>query len=287
MISVSDKFEDYFLSGFRNQKAVGVFCKSVVVYVTVKMVLLWSLSSTMAEIQNIPAPINLAPRLLLSPAVWGMAHHTLFYSICLVVLLVTLILPWNYLSSGLFFWICLNLTRVNTAVTNGSDLVAIMFAFWCIGMSVYPTLRNVRLQLIQCALFNVSVLFCQVQVVAVYLDSGWDKLLSETWRTGDAFAYIAHFDSLFNPLFTSLVEGKVMQWTLSWMTIVFELSFVVLVWLPKTRIPMLILGVLFHLAITIMLTLPDFGIIMILSYLIFLKDSDYDRIKSFFKRLRQ
>src|SRR5688572_20630790 len=104
MTSLSDKAENYFLSGFRNQKAIAIFCKSLVVYVVVKMVLLWSLSATMADIQNIPAPTNLAPRLLLFPAVWGVEHHTLFYSICLVILSITLILPWNYLTSGLFFW---------------------------------------------------------------------------------------------------------------------------------------------------------------------------------------
>lgn len=90
--------------------------------------------------------------------------------------------------------------------------------------------------------------------------------------------YLTHYDPLFNPAFSDLLKGKVTQLVMGWLTIGFELGFVVLVWFKRTRILVLCIGVIFHLVIIVMLTLPDFGVIMILSYLVFMKDSDYRRI---------
>ena len=74
-----------------------------------------------------------------------------------------------------------------------------------------------------------------------------------------------------------------MHTTMSWMTIVFELIFIPLVFIERTRLPILFVGVLFHIIIWLMLGLPGFGWIMIVSYAIFLKDRDFDRLP---KRLR-
>lgn len=284
MTSVFDKVASYFLSDFDNKKSAHIFCQTLVGFTIVKLILLWSVSDLITTIQ-VQSPItSLLPRLLFWPSAWASQHHTVFYAGSLLILTATLFIRWNYISGALFFWICLNLTRLNFSIINGSDLIIIMLSFWAIGMSTTPAMKSERLLTLQRALFALSVLFCKLQVVGIYLVSGWDKVTDEVWRSGEAFAYIAHFDSLFNPIFSGLLESKGIQLLLSWMTILFELAFVMLVWFRKTRIPVLIAGVIFHLVIMFMLTLPDFGILMILSYLIFLKDSDHDRIKGFFKR---
>ena len=69
------------------------------------------------------------------------------------------------------------------------------------------------------------------------------------------------------------------------MTILFELAFVVLVWFKKTRIPILIIGIFFHLFIWIVMSLPDFATTMIISYILFLKDTDYHRLPARVRRL--
>jgi hypothetical protein len=127
-------------------------------------------------------------------------------------------------------------------------------------------------------------MLCKLQIVFIYLVSGWDKLTSETWRSGEAFDYIIHLNTLYNPAFTGLFEGSVVHSILSWATILFELLFVVLVWIEKTRLPVLLTGIFFHLFIWVVMTLPDFAAIMILSYIIFLNDSDYTRVRSWIKR---
>jgi hypothetical protein len=47
---------------------------------------------------------------------------------------------------------------------------------------------------------------------------------------------------------------------------------------------MLAAGVFFHLFIWVVMSLPDFAGIMIISYIIFLKDSDYLRFRSWIRR---
>ena len=129
-------------------------------------------------------------------------------------------------------------------------------------------------------IFNLGLVLCQLQIVNVYLVSGLDKLLSETWRSGDSFAYISHLDFYYNPLLPKMFENNPMNVILSWCTILFELLFVALVWTKRARLPILAIGVLFNLFIWIVLSIPDFALLMIISFLIFLKDEDYQQLKN-------
>jgi len=129
---------------------------------------------------------------------------------------------------------------------------------------------------VQLMLSNFSFLFCRVQLTLIYLQSGLDKLSSEVWRSGDAIFYITQLDFFFSPLLT-INESSFM--ILAWSTILFELSFALLIWVRKFRIALLTLGVVFHLGIAIFLSLPDFGIMMILTYSLFFPFEKFYRVK--------
>lgn len=263
-----------------------IFCKTLVVYVLFRMIANWSVSAQFAQEKLLDLPRNIIPRILFWPSYWGMDHHTVFYGVGMLCLVLILFLSWNYLSAVFFFLFTLNLYRYNLAIANGSDLVLTMMAFWSIGMALRPEWKSKAGSEVQTIVYILAIIFCQLQVVGIYFVSGWDKLMSEVWRSGAAFAYIRHYDPLFNPLFTPMLQSTTAQWICSWLTIVFELGFVVFVWFRKTRNFILLTGVVFHLVIIVMLSIPEFGLLMILSYLIFLKDEDYDRIKSRFKPLQ-
>jgi len=268
-----------------NKLATTIFCKMLVVYVLLRMLANWSVSAQFAQERLVDLPRNLIPRILFWPSYWGTAHHTLFYGMGTLAMLLILYFSWNYLSAIFFFLFTLNLYRFNLAIANGSDLVLTMMAFWSIGMTKHPEWKSNFGNEVQDIVYTLAIIFCQLQVAGIYLVSGWDKLMSDLWRTGEAFVYIRNYDPLFNPLFTSILDSTTAQWICSWLTIVFELGFVVLVWFRKTRNYVLLTGVVFHLVIIVMLSIPEFGLLMILSYLIFLKDEDYDRIKSWLKPL--
>jgi len=268
------RFFQYFLDRKQNTFAVKVFSKALIFFVFVKVALLWSLYIYIAKLHQFdPSPSSFF-RILFWPAYFASKHPSVFLSLCLLFLTVILFIKWNSIIGFLFFLLVLNLYRLNTPIVNGSDFVLFMLVFWSIGMNTWSLMRNEKWNTILILVFNVSVLLCQFQIVFIYLISGWDKITSEIWRSGDAMSYIYHLDFLYNRSFGSL-ENQFANLTFSWAAIVFELAFVALVWFRQTRLIVLGIGVIFHLIIWLTLSLPDFALIMIISYLIFLKDTDY------------
>lgn len=218
------------------------------------------------------------------PAALAENHVDFFYGISLLFLVMAFTFRWNYLTAILFCWLVINLNRVNFSLNNGADSVLLLLSCWMIGMATIPKLSGEKLQAVQHTIFNFAVILAQVQVVLIYFVSGWDKIMTETWRSGEALAHLPHLDFMFNPIFKDFLSDRFTNATLAWMTIAFELAFVVWVWFNRTRLIILAIGVLFHLMIGVTLSLPDFAGVMIGSYLIFLKDSDYDYLRLRFKR---
>lgn len=278
--NVEHRFSQQFLDEKQNTWAIAVFCKALVVFVIVKIIVVWSVSLSINDLHIfIPSP-SLLIRILFSPAGWASDHLSFFYSLSLLFLGFALFIRWNSFIGVLFFLLVLNLYRVNVSIANGADYVLLMLAFWAIGMGLgWPSVKSKKMNIVLILIFNVSVLLCQLQIVFIYLISGWDKLMSEVWRSGDAMSYIYHLDFLYNGNFR-LPESHFINRMLSWLTIVFELAFVILIWFNRTRLMVLGIGLVFHLIIWFMLSLPDFALIMMISYLVFLKDEDYQYIRN-------
>jgi hypothetical protein len=283
MKSLLHRISHHWLSGFHHSKAVHVFCKALVAYSIIRLLLLWNLVQDIGHYSPVVLPANLVPRLVFYPGVLAEYSISYFLILCLIVWTGALIFRWNYVLAILFCWLNLNLYRIANPIANGSDLVLAMLSVWTIGMATLPAWKNRELQNL---IFNGSVFMAQLQIVFIYFLSGWDKLISGIWRSGEAFGYISSF-TFSNPWFESLLGNSTIQIILSWAIIVFEIGFAVGIWFEKTRWYFLLIGIVFHLLIIVVLTLPDFGIMMILSYLIFLRDSDYDRIRKIFTRSPQ
>ncbi|MBA4053597.1 MAG: hypothetical protein C0490_02695, partial [Marivirga sp.] len=222
-------------------------------------------------------------KILLGPAYLYEQSPDIFYVAAIGLLIVMIILKPSYFLNIIFFWLTLNLYVVNLPITNGSDIVLFMLALWCIPMARRPVFKKPQAEILQKTVYNLALLFCQLQVVFIYFISGLDKILSETWRSGEAFAYIRHLEVLYNPVLPAFFENELWNPLLSWTTILFELLLVILIWTKKFRIPVLISGMIFHFFIWIVLSLPDFAVIMMISLMIFMKDSDYNSIHKWFK----
>jgi len=108
-----------------------------------------------------------------------------------------------------------------------------------------------------------------VQMMAIYLVNGIYKLAGSDWRSGEMMYHVlanvqwTHFS--YNQL--PLPPGAVAAMT--WSTLLWELSFPVLVMSPKLRAPTLWIGVLFHLGTAVLLTLSLFSLYMLCLYLPF------------------
>jgi hypothetical protein len=233
---------------------------------------------------NITLPRSWIGKIVLAPAFLANDNVDIFFVVSLVFLAVAFFFRPSYFTTVSFFWLTFNLYVVYLPFANGADLVQFMLALWCIPIAMKPALKSETGNIVQKACYNAGIILCQLQIIFIYLVSGFDKLTSDVWRSGDAIDYIIHLQNLFNPAFAGIFEHPALQLALSWTVIIFELAFPVLVWFDKTRIPILIIGLLFHLFIWVVMSLPDFAITMVIPYILFLKHSDYHRMPDRFRR---
>lgn len=167
--------------------------------------------------------------------------------------------------------------RIHISIINGSD--AVLLGLFCFSVLIDHSGKNLGLQLTR-FLSNTGILLAKVHLSTLYFVSGMDKLMSPAWQTGKAINYLPNIDYLFNPHLASIFPtSPTIHFLLSWIIILFEVFFF-LAWFNPFRKWILIIGTLFHLSIAITLSLPDFGLVMIIYYVVFLVDQDLVRKKS-------
>lgn len=257
-----------------HENANVLFLRAVMLYVLVSVLHVWSMSSVLFHSEEIVMPQNILTRLFFLPATGAILNFHAFFLLTVVFLLVAIVLRPSYVINVLLFWLVANLVWLKMPVYNGSDFVIVMMTLY-----VIPIGGQSRRHPLPIGGFNLSRLFLQWQVILIYLVSGLDKLLSPEWRTGEVFEYIRHFEVMFNPHFNDVLSIPAVQYVVAWLTIAFELLFGVFVNIKRTRLLILCVGIGFHLFIWLVLSLPDFALVMIISYLIFLTDDDLKRLR--------
>lgn len=126
-----------------------------------------------------------------------------------------------------------------------------------------------------------------VQIALVYLVAGVHKLLGERWLSGEALAYVLSLPELSRPFVWQMVEGNNLLLRLgTWAALFYQLLFPVLIWMKKVRPWLLLAGLGFHLCIVLVVGVVDFGLIMIVAYLIFLDPQKAQRMYQVAGRMR-
>jgi hypothetical protein len=166
------------------------------------------------------------------------------------------------------FWIACWFFRLELRISTGADLVLNLFLFLSIFLPVYPLVKSVVWREYQLIISNTAFLMIKIQLVMIYLLSGVDKLFSSSWRDGSAMYSILNLE-FYTRYFLMGNLNEVLSLILAWLTILFELSFPVFIWFEKFRKTFLIFGLLFHAVIIFLLTIPDFGIVMLIGYVPF------------------
>ena len=274
-----EKISGEFTSEFRQVRTVDVFCKTLYLYFILKIIASWPIWVQLVKYQ--PPRINhsIPSSILFLPAQWASQNLDLFCWLGLALALAAVFIRLNYFTAIMILWMAINAYKINFPAANGSDLVFLLLLGFAVPMCQWPRADRPLWKSVQRSIFNFAVLSCQLQILLIYFASGSDKLMSASWRSGEAIQYISRLDFLFNPRLTfDESASPLLNLCLAWMVIIFELSFPFLVWIKKTRLFILAAGVLFHLVIWIFLSLPDFGLIMMISYLVFLRAEDFERL---------
>ncbi len=169
---------------------------------------------------------------------------------------------------SLLFYLCTALlfTSAHLYITGGHVLMGlILFYFILIPDRADSDLKRL--------LANVFLLACKIQLAIVYLFAGLFKLHGEYWLSGEALYYVLSLREFSHPILQDLLLNQPFLLKVgSWLALIYQLAFPVLIWFKSVKLPLLITGIVFHLTIAFGLGLPDFGLFMIISYAMFVND---------------
>ncbi len=119
-----------------------------------------------------------------------------------------------------------------------------------------------------------SLRLIQIQISVVYLWTVWHKLQGETWLNGTAVYYATRLDSMTNFTVPVLMDSLIFLKLMTWGTLLVELSLGTLIWFKKFRRPVIVTGILFHLGIQYIMSIPFFELYMMALLINFVSPDD-------------
>ena len=216
-----------------------------------------------------------------------------FFMIWIVVALCLLLGYRTKLFSIINFVIVLSVHERNVYILNGADTVIRILSFWIMFVplgnyysidalskrfALYRKSSNIKDLRVNDKLhttFVFPVRMIQLQISIIYLFSFFEKMKGESWKNGEALYYALQLKSLTLPTGDWVFEITPL-WVmsaLSYFTLAVEALFVFLVFFPIGqpffKLVALGMGASFHISIALTMSIRDFSLVMLISYLIF------------------
>ena len=165
----------------------------------------------------------------------------------------------------------------NPYILNGADTVFRVLSFWILFL---PLDRHYTIFKTNAGSFTYSfpLRMIQLQAALIYLMTGIFKQYGVTWKQGTAVYYAMQLDSLLLPSGSWLfqIAPSWLMYFLNYYVLFAELAFLPLVFLPfiqpGAKIIALVLCGLMHLGIFVFMSIPNFALVMIFSYVLFLEE---------------
>ena len=127
-------------------------------------------------------------------------------------------------------------------------------------------------------LTSVGVRLMQVQICITYGATGLEKLKGANWWEGSAVWYVMGNQQIVPFDFSFFYRAPVVIALMTFSVLVFEIYFPMAIWQKKLRPLWIFFGVTFHLLTSLFMGLFYFGLIMTMSYLLWLNREDCSRI---------
>lgn len=171
----------------------------------------------------------------------------------------------------LVFLISVNYNNLFALAINGGDTILGFFIFLLVFTSEKKekTTENRMMT-------NAAWLMLKLHLCCIYFINGYGKIVKKIWLNGDAMYATWNLEYFSNPhLVPNWFLNPAVCFLTAWSVMIFELSFPFLIWYRTPRKYLIPIGILFHLFIALFLSLPDFGLTMIIAYLLF---ADLDKL---------
>ena len=218
---------------------------------------------------------------------------TLFFILWILVLLLLLVGYRTRTMTILNFILVLSVHERNVYILTGADTLFRVFSFWLMFAAAgdYYSIdalrqrwrtylatgsgQDLRAPSQPRTAFALPLRIMQIQLVLIYMTTGYLKSISDIWRSGDALFYVLQLDSLLLPPGIWLRDFAP-SWLLalfSQMVMVLELSLPLLLlfpfWQPMLRAVGMFGGLLLHGGIALALSIPDFSTGMLVTYVLY------------------
>jgi hypothetical protein len=186
---------------------------------------------------------------------------------------------------ALLVWVLhIGFLQRNFSIAFGADLVGGIFLLYlamtqsCARLSLWR-LKKPKNPVAPDVLTNVFYRMIQVQLCMIYAYTGFEKLKGMSWWDGTALWTVMANPQMVIADFSWLRFVPLVVVGVTFATVIFEIYFPVLVWVPKTRKIVLVSGILFHTGIGLMMALHSFALIMMAPYVLFLNPESLSRLK--------
>lgn len=209
-----------------------------------------------------------------------------FVALLFVALAFGFLGKWVRLSMAAAWLLHVNLTYAALDITNGGYHLTNLLLFACavIGKPSGQEAES-KSQLWANIAANLGWFGARFQLALLYASAGLYKLFGVHWLPGEAMYYILNVEAFMLPWQQQSIAEN--SWLLvfgTWGAMLYQLSFPVLIWFPKLRWPMLLLGTGMHLFIGVGMGLMDFAAAMIVAYTVFYPEAHARKLLGVFGR---
>jgi len=192
--------------------------------------------------------------------------------------------------TGMLLWLCLVIFfKRNIFIMDGSDnVMMVALPFLSIAESYnYQTIKfNIRykfgfwkkpvFQFIREQIRTLALLGFLLQIALIYLSTGIEKVLLREWQSGTALYYALRLEEFIDSSWNiPLTQSALFVYIGTYASLLFDLSFGILVWFRKLRLWMVLWGISFHVGIWFFMGLDAFSFIMISTYFVFFTNNEY------------
>ena len=255
---------------------IRLFRNSLLVFLLCNTLLLLSYSETLYGAHSYFLPLEKHNNIILdflnileSPRL--AVYWKYFVAGQIISIIACLFLPYKRLFTFFVYFFTMNLYHKTIPIQNAGFNLLVMVLFMLIFMDENANnIKSSFWKTVNITVTNFAVWAARFQVIILYAAASYFKFTGGSWLNGTAFYYVLFNDTYSHPWFKELlISNSFFIHFISWFALSFQLLFPVLIWFKKTKIYMIVLGVFFHLMIILIMGITDFGIIMIIMYLLF------------------
>ena len=187
----------------------------------------------------------------------------------------------KYFTGIILYFLIFNLQLRNGLILDGSDNVLIVCLPFIIFADSYNYLSlnkyffNIKSNI---QVSNILVLAFLFQICIIYFFSGIIKIRHEEWYSGLANFFIFQLNEFQGTKYnTLLANNEFFVKSSTYLTLIFEITFPLILLFSKYKYVWLTIGTFFHIGIWVFMKIDVFPWIMIISYSIFITDDEYKK----------